>query len=70
LISGLSPSAARSAEGLALGPEQRAAAIETALSLRALRRDAVRETRGCITGCGPEPIFSCRGNPEPIGKVS
>ena len=32
LISGLSPSAARSAEGLALGPEQRAAAIETALA--------------------------------------
>ena len=39
-------------------------------SLRALGRDAVRDTRGCITGCGPEPIFSCRGNPEPIGKVS
>jgi len=32
LISGLSRSAARSAEGLALGPEQRAAAIETALA--------------------------------------
>jgi hypothetical protein len=32
LISGLSPSATRSAEGLALGPEQRAAAIETGLA--------------------------------------
>jgi hypothetical protein len=68
LINGLFPSAAKSAEGLALGTGT--ARSDAALGLRALRRDAVRDTRGCIPVVGLNRFFSSRSTPEPIGKVS